>query len=58
MVHDRRKPEHLINTLMICDEFIATCRCGWKHSCKSMKEHIAAVREHLEPKPSKGKAGE
>ena len=55
MVHDRRKPEHLINTLMICDEFIATCRCGWKHSCKSMKEHIAAVREHLEPKPSEGK---
>ena len=41
MVHQTRHPrdEHLINVLTIGDEFIATCRCGWKHSCESMKDH-------------------
>jgi len=42
--------EHLINVLTIRGEFIATCRCGWKHSSANMKEHMAAVMEHLEPK--------
>lgn len=56
MVPQRRNPknEHLINILMICDEFFATCRCGWKHSCKSEKEHNAAVRDHLERSLQKG----
>jgi hypothetical protein len=32
--------EHLINVLTIRGEFIATSRCGWKHSSDNMKEHI------------------
>jgi len=42
----KQSDKHLINVLIIGSEHIATCRCGWKHSCESLRDHMAAVNEH------------